>query len=361
MGKFALKVSALIMAALIFSACSAKEAPEEAGGIKEKTSGESVATEVNSPAPAFAAKLMGGGETRLSDYLGKVVLLEFWSVFCKSCLEEMPAVKELHKRYKDQGLEVISINTDAFSDARVMQVLEKAGMTVDYPVVRDMRKEISAAFDVELLPVTVVIDRNGWIRLYQEGYRRGEEESFEKVIKKCLSGEGGEDVTLAPRGGVTAFAPAGARQPAKEGQAAGKLDVTAQGGKKIALGRGKPSVLFFWSLYCQPCRAEMPEIARLKEEYAGRAQFLSVNVDPQKLSARVEKFASTQPGLDLVNDYASLAGETLSDKFGISATPTLIILDEAGRVAHSLRGAVKAGDIATRLAAMGKAGNGAAR
>lgn len=348
-----LKITALALAALLFLSCSAKEQPEEAGGgIKEKTSGESIATEVNSPAPAFAAKLMGGGELKLTDYVGKVVLLEFWSVFCKSCLEEMPSVKELHRRYKDQGLEVISINTDVFSDARVMKVLEKAGMVVDYPVVRDMRKEVSTAFDVELLPVTVVIDRGGWIRLYQEGYKPGEEAVFEKVIKKYLSGEGREDVTLAPRDGVTAFAPTGTRQPAKEGQSSGKLEVNARGGEKITLGQGKPSVLFFWSLYCQPCRAEMPEIARLKEEYAGRVQFLSINVDAEKLTGRVEKLAAEHPALPLVHDYSSLAGGTLSDKFGVSATPTIIVMDKAGRILHTMKGAIKVEEIDNRLAAI---------
>ena len=66
---------------------------EQRGGLREKTTGESVAVEVNSRAPAFAAKALGGGTARLSDFIGNhVVLVEFWSIFCKSCIEEMPAI-----------------------------------------------------------------------------------------------------------------------------------------------------------------------------------------------------------------------------------------------------------------------------
>ena len=332
----------IIASTLLLTACSQQphdQAEDPSGTIAEKTSGESVAVEVNSPAPAFAAKVMGGGELRLSEYVGKVVLLEFWSVFCKSCLEEMPSVKELHKRYRDQGFEVISVNTDAFSDARVLKVLEKAGMVFDYPVVRDLRKEVSAAYNVQLLPVTVVIDRSGWIRLYQEGYRPGEEKVFEEVLKKYLSREAKEDVTLAPRGGVTAFAPAGSRMGESPIKLEKPLKRKTLGGGEQIIGGSRPVALFFWSLYCQPCREELPQIEKISNAYTPLGvDIVAVSVDSDKLNERIRKYLAPYPGLACVKDGEKSDGETLSAIFNVAATPTVLFLNSKGEEVHASRG-----------------------
>lgn len=320
------KIFCLLLALTFALSCSDKK-EEESGGIREKTSGETIALEVNSPAPAFAGKTLGGGQLKLSDYVGKVIIIEFWSIFCKSCLEEMPKIKELHAKYASHGLAVLSVNTDTFSDARITKTLEKAGMTFEYPVVRDMRKEVSVAYNVELLPVTIIIDRSGWIRLYQEGYRPGDETRFEKVIAKYLDDTGDEDVTLAPRGGVTTFAPGGqAKAQAKE-----ILSPTGKtiDGEPLDLG-GKPAVLFFWSLYCQPCREELPEIAKFKQKLGpGGADFIAVNIDSDKLADRIRKFLAPYPDLKGANDL-SFGKNGLAAQYGVTATPTAVLIDKTG-------------------------------
>lgn len=349
-------LSAALALALCLSlaSCSKPASPPEegAGGIAEKTSGESVAVEVNSPAPAFAAKLMGGGELRLSDYAGKVVLLEFWSIFCKSCLQEMPSVRELHAKYKAEGFEVVSVNTDAFSDARVMQTLQKAGLNFDYPVVRDTRREVSEAYNVQILPVTVIIDRSGWIRLCQEGYAPGEETKFEKVITRYLRDSGREDVTFAPRGGVTRFAPKGSNSGVDVAPLKPTERKTVEG-ETIRVG-GRPTALFFWSLYCQPCREEFPTIGRLREEWAAKgADVIAVNVDSPKLNDRVVKFVSAYPGLKCVNDEFMAEEPNLSSQFGIEETPTVVVLDGKGAVVETARGGADVPKIAAALAKAG--------
>src|SRR5512138_3525872 len=62
---------------------------------------ESVTTEVNAKAPALAATSLDGERIRSIDFIGnKVVLLEFWSVFCSSCISEMPFLAQLHEKYR---------------------------------------------------------------------------------------------------------------------------------------------------------------------------------------------------------------------------------------------------------------------
>ena len=63
--------------ALLALGCSSTDEAPGSTSLREKEGGESVAVEVNSPAPAFAARVMGGGQARLTDYMGKVVVLSY--------------------------------------------------------------------------------------------------------------------------------------------------------------------------------------------------------------------------------------------------------------------------------------------
>jgi peroxiredoxin len=333
----------LLLPVLLCSTCAKEEASQEGEGLREKTAGESVTVEVNSLAPAFAATKLGGGEVRLSDYVGnQVIVLEFWSIFCKSCLEEMPKIHDLYKKYADQGLAVLSINTDVFSDGRVKSVLDKAGIQYEYPVLRDTRQALAKAYNVELLPVTVIIDRSGWIRLYQEGYRPGDEEKFEDLIQKLLNAEKKEDVTLASKGGVTSFAPASGTQLIKEGTNIPQgVSKTPLDGPAVGIGSGKATALFFWSLYCRPCRAEFPNIEELHRKFAARGiQVCSVNVDSERFAPRVRKFLEPYPNAPCLRDWPEVKEAMLARMLGVSATPAVVVIDEKGRVMLAVQGHV---------------------
>lgn len=334
----------LLLAAALATGCGREPSqPPQAGrsaGPVEKAEGDSVTVEVNSRAPAFAAQTLDGGTVRLADHLGRdVVLLEFWSIFCKSCVEEMPHVEELHRRYKDQGLAVLSINTDLFSNKRVASFLERAGIRPPYPIVRDVRQEIVQAYKVEILPVTVLIDRSGWIRLYQEGYRPGDEDAFESKIKKMLRREGEEDATLASRGGVTVFAPAGTTLVEK-GAALADRKARTLDGAEVDLAAGKPVLLDFWSLFCKPCREQFPQMEELAARYRERGLVsYSVNVDSERLLPRVRTFAGGHPGLPCLFDGTEAEGRgELAKALGVRATPTHILLDGKGTVLHAAAG-----------------------
>ncbi|PLX42085.1 MAG: hypothetical protein C0608_03375 [Deltaproteobacteria bacterium] len=336
-------IFSLLIILVVFPGCSDNSpAPaansEEIAGLQERTSGDSITVEVNSLAPAFAAKLLGGGEARLSDFVGNhVILLEFWSIFCKSCIEEMPKIIALNDKYAKEGLAILSINTDIFTDARVASVLKKAGIRLDYPILRDTRQSIAADYNVELLPVTVIIDRSGWIRLYQEGYRPGDEERFDSVIKELLSTDKGEDITLAPTGGVTTFAPAGTTHLVTEGGLGATYRTRTLSGGELLLGGGKPTLLFFWSLYCKPCRAKFPEMAELAEDFP-EIQVASVNIDSPHLKRRVESFIEKYPSLPCIPDWSAMGSGDISRAFGVGATPTAIILDGDGEIVYTGQG-----------------------
>lgn len=71
-----------------------------------------VIARVGKPMPAFTATDLDGNPISLRDYRGKVVLLDFWAVWCGPCITEMPNIKQVYNKYKDKGFDIIGISLD---------------------------------------------------------------------------------------------------------------------------------------------------------------------------------------------------------------------------------------------------------
>jgi peroxiredoxin len=116
------------------------------------------------PAPDFTADALDGNTVRLSDYRGKVVLLDFWASWCAPCRHEMPNVKRVYDAYHAQGLEIIGISLDrAVSDAR--SFADEHGMS--WIQVWDSQSGGPGPADqygVTAIPMTFLIDRDGMVR-----------------------------------------------------------------------------------------------------------------------------------------------------------------------------------------------------
>ena len=111
-------------------------------------------------APAFSLKDLSGQTVSLSDYQGKVVLLDFWATFCSPCLKAMPKLQKLHEQQAVKGFSVIGVATDEGAAKVVAPVVKKSKVT--YPILISD----SAAwktYGVESLPALFLIDRNGRI------------------------------------------------------------------------------------------------------------------------------------------------------------------------------------------------------
>ena len=117
------------------------------------------------PAPAkldFTLKDMYGRDVKLSDYRGKVVLLNFWATWCPPCLEEIPAFVDLQAKYKKQGLEIIGVSV---SDAREQLPPFAQQHKINYPLLvgQDHDDLMEAYGAVAAIPVSIIIGRNGVI------------------------------------------------------------------------------------------------------------------------------------------------------------------------------------------------------
>jgi thiol-disulfide isomerase/thioredoxin len=134
------------------------------------------------PAPKLELKDVEGRALRLSDYKGKVVLLNFWATWCAPCRAEMPDLVKWQREYKSRGLQVIGVTYPPEELAEAREFIKSIG--VNYPVaLGDERTK--AMFDKgETLPVTVVIDKKGMIREVIQGIIFQEE--FEQKVKPML-------------------------------------------------------------------------------------------------------------------------------------------------------------------------------
>jgi len=134
-------------------------------------------------APDFALKSSTGENLRLSEYRGDVVMINFWATWCGPCRQEMPLLDELYSRYQRVGFNLLGVNID--DDAgRAMQMLDELG--VSFPVLFDTRKEVSKLYDVQAMPVTVLVDREGRIRHVHHGYKPGYEDKYLDQVRALL-------------------------------------------------------------------------------------------------------------------------------------------------------------------------------
>ena len=134
-------------------------------------------------APDFALKSSTGENLRLSEYRGDVVMVNFWATWCGPCRQEMPLLDELYNRYQRVGFNLLGVNIDDDS-RRAMQMVEELG--VNFPVLFDARKEVSKLYDVDAMPVTVIIDRQGTVRYVHQGYKPGYENMYLDQIRSLL-------------------------------------------------------------------------------------------------------------------------------------------------------------------------------
>ena len=141
------------------------------------------AKEMNEPAPDFTLKSRQGDNLRLEDFRGQVVMLNFWASWCGPCRQEMPLMDEIYEQYKDLGFTVLAVNVDENRD-EAHRFLDK--VPVSYPILYDPESQVSEQYNVQAMPTTVMIDRNGNARFLHYGYKPGYEDDYEKQIRQLV-------------------------------------------------------------------------------------------------------------------------------------------------------------------------------
>lgn len=111
------------------------------------------------PAPDFELTSIDGKQVKLSDYRGKAVLLNFWATWCPPCKAEMPWFVDLQKQYGNDGLQVVGVAMDDAGKEEIAKFAKDMG--VNYPILLGKEGVAQKYGDVQFLPTTFFIDRQG--------------------------------------------------------------------------------------------------------------------------------------------------------------------------------------------------------
>lgn len=149
---------------------------------------------VGRAAPDFALTELKGGTVRLSDFKGKVVLLDFWATWCAPCRREVPGFIRLQRQYADRGFTVLGIALDEEGAAVVKPLAQRLG--INYPVVIGTQQVAADYAGIQALPTAFLIARDGKILGAFVGAR--DESEFDKVIRQAEEQIGVSPVTPRP-------------------------------------------------------------------------------------------------------------------------------------------------------------------
>jgi peroxiredoxin len=174
---------AVVVAAALAVSCQAGAVPSR--------SASGTGSSTGTTAPDFTARDTDGNTFRLSDHLGKqVVLLDFWSTYCEPCKAEFPHLRAMYDRDKARGLLVVGVAMDGPETLADVPAFVKR-FDVNFPVVVDDDSRIASLYNPKKsMPLSVIIDRAGRIAVVREGYNPGDERQVASDVTAALSSGG---------------------------------------------------------------------------------------------------------------------------------------------------------------------------
>ena len=134
-------------------------------------------------APDFTLRSAGGTNLRLQEQRGRVVMINFWATWCGPCRQEMPLLEKLYAKYKPMGFTMLGVNVEPDSKLAA-GFLEKTPVT--FPILFDVKSEVSKLYQVAGMPSTAIVDRKGNLRWVHRGYKPGDENEYQNQIRALL-------------------------------------------------------------------------------------------------------------------------------------------------------------------------------
>jgi peroxiredoxin len=135
-------------------------------------------------APDFALHAVSGDNVRLSEHRGEVVVLSFWSSRCPPCREQLAALDKSLATYRSAGLQVYGINVDD-DQSRALDFAH--GQTVSFALLLDPEKNVSRSYQVDNLPMTVLLDRSGVVRYVMRDYNAKAQDLYRQQVRALLN------------------------------------------------------------------------------------------------------------------------------------------------------------------------------
>jgi thiol-disulfide isomerase/thioredoxin len=179
--------AALALSLMLLLVPPALAGEDEAGAPDHARLGEFVPVSPPQPAPPISFVDRDGNTVRLSDFAGKLVVLNLWATWCAPCLREMPSLDRMQERLGDD-VAVLAISEDRGGSKIVEPFIAKLGLK-SLKFYLDPKSGAEQAFKVQGLPTSVVIDREGNLLGRVEGAAEWDSPKLLKTLKSFLEGE----------------------------------------------------------------------------------------------------------------------------------------------------------------------------
>jgi thiol-disulfide isomerase/thioredoxin len=150
--------------------------------------GEFVPSPQPATAPVVSLTEPGGATVDLSDFKGKLVLVNFWATWCEPCIREMPSMERLQSRLGDR-IVVLAVSEDRGGSKAVDPFIEKLGLK-SVKIYVDPKSAVGRAFEVKGLPTSFLIDPDGKVVGRVEGAAEWDSPKIMAVLQSFLSGDG---------------------------------------------------------------------------------------------------------------------------------------------------------------------------
>ncbi|GGP38224.1 thiol:disulfide interchange protein [Shewanella algicola] len=138
---------------------------------------------IGDAAPDFTLKNQQGTNLNLTEQRGEIILINFWASWCGPCRKEMPVLQKLQDKYQDLGVQVWGVNVEQQNQAGKDFL---ADLDLSFSIFFDQTNSLSKTYQVEAMPTTVIIDRNGKVRFVFQGYQDGYEKKYAAAIKQLI-------------------------------------------------------------------------------------------------------------------------------------------------------------------------------
>jgi cytochrome c biogenesis protein CcmG, thiol:disulfide interchange protein DsbE len=126
-----------------------------------------------------------GQTMSLSDYTGKIIVLEFFATWCEPCKLTAPVLQKLSEQYKDQGVAIIAISLDEGADVPAKLKKFREQYKISYRIAFG-NKDVKKKYNAFVLPTTLIFDRNGVVAVKHQGITRNYSQKLAGEIEKLI-------------------------------------------------------------------------------------------------------------------------------------------------------------------------------
>ncbi|MDP6442805.1 MAG: DUF2092 domain-containing protein [Pirellulaceae bacterium] len=145
---------------------------------------------IGKPAPELVSTTLAGEPFKLSEqHAENIVLLDFWATWCGPCVQEMPVLAEVAKEYKKRGVRLFAVNQGEDAETIAAFLRDKE---MDVNVVMDAKGDVSSGYQVQGIPMLVIVDKGGNVHNVHIGYRPDIGDALRRELDELLSDDGSE-------------------------------------------------------------------------------------------------------------------------------------------------------------------------